>query len=146
MKDQGQENIKLLKRFYEAASRGDFGAARETLDANVEWIEPNVPGLWFSGTHRGADAVWKEVLRPTADKIEKLRVDMRKFYAVGDHVIAIGYFRGRGKITGKPLDSSTAHVCTMRNGKIVRLEGFHDSDGWLEMQGVAHVEPQRLAA
>ncbi len=112
----------------------------------MEWIEPNVPGLWFSGTHRGAETVWKEVIGPTVAKIDKFRVNMKQFFGVGDHIIAIGCFHGRGKATGKELDAATAHVCTLRNGKIVRFEAFHDLDSWLEALGLAHAEPQRLAA
>ena len=105
MKSQTQDNLKLLKSFYDAASRGEFAPVRNALDPNVEWVEPNVPGLWFSGTHRGAEAVWKEVIGPTAEKIDKFRVNMKNFYAVGDHIIAIGYFHGRAKMTGKELDA-----------------------------------------
>jgi len=146
MKRQDQENIKLIKRFYDAASRGDLGPARKALDANVEWIEPNVPGLWFSGTHRGADAVWKEVMGLTGDKFDNFRVDMKRFYAVGDNVIAIGYFHGRAKNTGKQLDAATAHICTLRDGKLVRFQTFHDVDNWLETLGLAQSEAQRIAA
>lgn len=146
MKSHGQENIKLLKSFYEAASHGDFGPARHALDPDVEWIEPDVKGLWCSGTHRGVDAVWKEVIGPTGEKFENFRVSMKKFYAIGDHVIAIGYFHGRAKTTGKRLDVPTAQVCTLRNGKIVRFEGFHDTDKFLKTLGVENPALQRMAA
>jgi ketosteroid isomerase-like protein len=146
MKKYAQENIRLLKGFYAAASGGNFGPVRDALDPNVEWIEPNVPGLWFSGTHRGADAVWQEVIAPTVEKIDSFRVNMRKFYGVGDHIIAIGYFRGRDKATGKELDAATAHICTLRNGRIVRFETFHDTASWLETLGLTQAEPQRMAA
>ena len=146
MKSHSQENIKLLKNFYEAASNGDFGPVRAALDPNVEWIESNMAGLWFSGTHRGADAVWNEVIQPTTEKIDNFRVKMKHFHAVGDHVIAIGYFQGLGKTTGKELYAATAHVCTLRNGKIVRFEAFHDSANWLEALGLGRPELQRMAA
>lgn len=146
MKSNARDNIKLLEHFYDAASRGEFEAVRTALDPNVEWIEPNVPGLWFGGTHRGAEAVWKEVMAPTADKFDKFKVKMRKFHSVGDHVIAIGFFHGHCKATGKELDAATAHVCTVRDGRIVRFEAFHDSANWLETLGLMHPEPQRMAA
>ena len=146
MTNATQENIKLLRSFYEAASRGDFGPVRGALDPNVEWIEPNLPALWFSGTHRGAEAVWREVIGPAVEKFDNFRVKMNKFYGVGDHIIAIGYFHGRGKATGKELDAATAHICTWRNGKIVRFEAFHDPASWLETLGLAQGEPQRMAA
>ncbi len=146
MKSHSQENIKLVKDFYEAASNGDFGPVRAKLDPSVEWIEPNVPGLWSSGTHRGADAVWKEVIEPTVQKIDNFRLKMKHFHAVGDHVIAIGYLNGRVKATGRELDTATAHMCTLRNGKIVRFEAFHDSASWLEALGLVRPELQRMAA
>jgi len=146
MKSEDQEYIKMVKSLYQAASSGDFSPARAAMDPRVEWIEPNVPALWFSGTHRGADNVWKEVISPTGDKFERFRVDMREFYVVGDQVIAIGYFHGRAKATGKELDAATAQVCTIRNGKIVRLEAFHDTANWLETLGLTGGEVQRLAA
>ena len=146
MKNNEQQNIKLLKSFYDAASRGEFGPVRDALDPNVEWIEPNVPGLWLSGTHRGAEAVLKEVIGPTVEKVDKFRVNMKKFYAVGDHIVAIGYFRGRAKMTGKELEAATAHVCTLRNGKIMRFEAFHDTASLQETLGLVHPEAQRMAA
>ena len=146
MKNHNQENIKAVKSFYEAASKGDFGSVRVALDPNVEWIEPTVPGLWSSGTHRGADAVWKEVIEPTAGKIDNFRMKMKHFHAVGDHVIAIGYFHGRVKATGKELDTATAHICTLHNGKIVRFEALHDSASCLQAFGLVRPELQRMAA
>ncbi len=136
----------MLERFYEAASHGQFEAVRGVLDPNVEWIEPSVPGLWFSGTHRGAEAVWKEVMAPGAEKFENFKLKIRKFHPVGDHVVALGFFHGRCKATGKELDAATAHVSTLRNGRITRFEAFHDSANWLETLGLADPEPQRMAA
>ncbi len=146
MKDKAHENIKLLKSFYAGVSSGELGATHSLLDPDVEWIEPGLPGLWFSGTHRGAETVFKEVIGATNEKIEKFRVKMRKFFTVGDHAVAIGSFRGRGKATGKNLDAATAHVWTLRNGKAVRFEGFHDANKWREVLGLAQPEPQRMAA
>ncbi len=146
MKSLQDDNIKLLKSFYDAASRGDFSLIRNALDPTVEWLEPNVAGLWFSGMHRGADAVWKEVMEPTAGKIDQFRIKIKKFYPVGDHIVAIGSFHGRGKTTGKELDAATAHVWTLRNGRIVRFEAFHDAASWLETLGLMHPETHRIAA
>lgn len=146
MKTNDQQNIKLLKSFYDAVSRGDFSSAREALDSNVEWIEPEMPELWFSGTHRGAEAVWKDVIAPAIEKIHRFRVDIKKFFVVGEHVIAIGYFRGRSKLTGNNLNAPTAQVWTLRNGKALRYEVIQDPASWLETLDLANPEHQRLAA
>lgn len=108
MKATTQENIALVKSAYEAIRRNDLNAFRKTLEPNIEWVEPKVPGLWFQGTHRGADAVVEEVVKPTFGKIEDFRVEMTQFFGAGEHVIALGRFRGRGKATGKELDANTS--------------------------------------
>ena len=146
MKSHEQENIKVVKGFYEAVARGELGPVRETLAPDAECSEPNVPGRWLSGPHRGADAVWSELIEPGSEEFENLRVDMRWFHAVGDHVIAIGNFHGRARTTGKELDVATAHICTLRGGKIVRFDVFHDSASWLETLGLAQRELERMAA
>jgi ketosteroid isomerase-like protein len=146
MKSYNQNNITHLKNFYEAVSRGDYRAACDRLDPNVEWIEPNVAGLWFSGTHRGADAVLKEVFSPTAEKLDLFRVSIKRCYAIGDHVVALGYLQGHSRTTGKELDASTAHVCTLRNGKIVRFETFHDTASMMAALDQTHSKTQLMAA
>ncbi len=146
MNDQARENIKVVKNLYKFLSLHELNALRDNLDSEVEWIEPAIQGLWFGGTRRGMEAVLKEVLEPAFDKIERFHAKMKKFYAVGDHVIAIGSMRGRGKLTQEPLAADTVHVWTFRNGKVIRFEGFHDPEEWRKTLGLSGAEPQALAA
>ena len=145
MQTYTQDNLKLVKSFYDAGASGDFNKARPLLDPNVQWIEPKVSGLWFRGTHSGPEAVFKEVIEPTMSHIADFRVEISQFFPVGDHVIAIGRFTGRGKNTGKELNAATAHVWTMRNGRAVRFEAFHDEANWLQALGQQR-ETERMAA
>ncbi len=130
-----RENVKIIKSFYKAVMHGDNDTARRILDSNVEWIEPNVPGLWFSGTHRGPDEVFRKVMGPTSEKFSKFGVDIKKYFDVGDHVVAFGRFYGRGKMTGKDLKAATVHIWTFRDGRAVRFEAYHDTANWLEALG-----------
>ncbi len=138
-----RENIKVVKSFYKSVLNGDNESARMVLDPNVEWIERNGPSLWFSGTHRGPDEVFKKVIEPTFEKIAKFSLDIKKYYEVGDYVVVLGRFYGRGKITGKELRAPTAHIWTLRNGKAVRFEAYHDTASWLEALGAT---TERMAA
>ncbi len=140
-----QQNINLAKSFYQAAPRGDMATARQVLDANIEWVEPDLPTL-FSGTHRGPDAVFREVIQRTVPLFDNFSVDMTQYFEVGDHVIAVGTFHGRGKPTGKELNAPTAHVWTFRNGKAIRFEAFHDAAKWAAALGAEYQESRRLAA
>lgn len=146
MKEQAYKNIRLVKSFYAAVSSGSFDTARAVLAPDVEWIEPNLPGLWFSGTHRGAEAVFKEVYGPAVEKLEKFCLKMRKFFAVGDHVIALGKFCGRNRYSHTELNGETAHVWTIHKGKAIRFEAFHDPSSWEETLGLPRPILEGIAA
>ena len=146
MKSKARENLKVVKTLYKCAATHELNAFGEKLDRNVEWIEPTVEGLWFSGMHRGAEAVLKEVMEPAEEKVERFHPRMKKFFAVGDNVIAIGSIRGRGTMTQEPLAAETAHVWTLRDGKVIRFEAFHDPAQWQKVVGLAGPEPQAMAA
>ena len=70
---------------------------------------------------------------------------MKKFFAVGEHVVAIGTLCGWGKSTQHELKADTAHVWTLREGKAVRFEAFHDPMNWREVMGLVP-DTQRMAA
>ncbi len=146
MKSHDQENIERVKGFYEAVMRRDTNTARNLLDGNIEWIEPKVPGIWWSGTHWGPDGVFREVIEPTFNKLSDFRCEISQYFQVGDYVLATGRFYGRCKATGKELNAATAHAWTLYHGKAMRFEAFHDIDQWLEVLGIAQARPQRMAA
>ncbi len=140
------DNVKRVRSFYAAIARGDFIAARQYLDPNLEWVEPTVPGLWFTGTYKGPEAVFKNVIEPTYGKIADFRIKPKKLYDVGDHVIVLGRFLGRTKMNGRELDAPTAHIWTLRNGKAVRFEAYHETSKWLQALGDTAPQTERLAA
>jgi uncharacterized protein len=146
MQSESQKNLDLVKNLYGSIPSEGLGKVRSVLDPAVEWIEPDNPGLWFKGTHRGADNVMKEIMEPTPGKIPDFRIEISQLFPIGNHVIAIGRFHGRVKTTGKELNASTAHVWTFRNGKVVRFQGFHDEAQLLDALGVTARESQRMAA
>jgi ketosteroid isomerase-like protein len=146
MKNHGQENIELVKSFYRAIQGRDFAVAANLLDANVEWIEPRAEGLWFAGTHRGANTVLEEVIEPAFNRVTDFRVEASQYFDVGDYVLVLGHFYGQVKATGKKLDANTAHVYTLRNGRIVRFYAYHDIATLREALGATQAEARRMAA
>ena len=130
MKVAARFNVRLVKRFYEAFARRDSLAQESLLDPEIEWVEPDVPGLWFSGRHYGKMQVFDQVINATTSRIDNFRLEMKKFFSVGEHVIAIGMCCGRVMTTDTDLQAWVAHVWTVRDGKAVRLQAFHDVSRW----------------
>jgi ketosteroid isomerase-like protein len=146
MKKIERENVRLVRAFYCAMSGGDWSAARNLLDPEITWVEPNTPGLWFSGTHYGADSVFKKIIEAAYDKFDNFHVTIKKEFGVGDQVMALGSFHGRSKTTGLKLDARTAHVWTLREGKAIRFQAFHDALEWQVALGITSVQGKLMAA
>ena len=130
--------VKTVRDFYGAVAQGDFASVM--FDPQIEWVEPKVPDLWFSGLHHGPDAVLKEVIEPTSEKLDAFHVQCDQFLDAGDHVIVTGHFQGRGKETGIELNAPFAHVWTLRGNKAVRFQCYTDTANCLHALYRLHVE------
>lgn len=130
MKPKGNENIGIIKSFYRAISNGNPIHARSVLDPQIEWVEPSPEKLPFGGWHRGADAVFKEVIDIIHDNIREFQVKTKQFFAVGEKVVVLGHCTGRGRVTDIKLDAPTVHIWTLADGRAVRFEALHDVLEW----------------
>ncbi len=130
-----KQNIEIVKTFFEAAPKSDLAGARAVLDPNIEWIEPEVAGLWFGGVHRGADAALEEVVKPTFQNVSNFSVAIDEYLDAGDNVVAVGRFEGTARDTGMALNIPVCFICTVRAGKIVLFRAFHNTARWLEVMG-----------
>jgi ketosteroid isomerase-like protein len=130
-----QDNINVVRTFFEAAPRGDFATALNALDPEIEWTEPGVPALWFTGTFHGPETVVNTVIAPTAQYVDDFRITIDQYLDSGEHVVALGRDGGRAKATGQDFEFPAAYVCTVRGGKIVRFEAYIDTARWLRALG-----------
>ena len=130
-----QENIKVVQSFFDALGHGDMDAAGAALDPQIEWIEPGVPGQWFAGTRHGVDAVFAEVVGQTLEHVEEFSLQIDQYLDAGEYVVALGQFGGRGKRSGRVFSIPGAFVYTVRGGKIVRFQAYHDTAQWLQALG-----------
>jgi ketosteroid isomerase-like protein len=141
-----KKNVDIVKNFFDAVPKGDITAARSVLGDNIEWIEPDVPELWFTGIHRGADAALREVVEPTFKYVDDFSIMVDEYIDAGDEIIVLGKFLGRGKKTGKNLAIPACFVCRVQNGKIIRFRAYHNTALWLEVLGMYAMGTKTKAA
>jgi ketosteroid isomerase-like protein len=140
------KNLDIVKNFFDAVPKGDMTVARGVLGDNIEWIEPDVPGLWFAGIHRGAEAVLREVVEPTFKYVDDFSIMVDEYINAGDEIIVLGRFLGKGKETGKNFAIPACFVCRVKNGKIVRFRAYHNTALWLEVIGAHAMGIKKKAA
>jgi hypothetical protein len=130
------KSISIVRRIYEALGRGDVPAVLDTLDAEIEWREPETRQLPFAGVHRGKSAVADEVFATVPVTWDEFRLETDEFLDAGSAVVVIGEFRGRAT-GGRSLRAPFAHVWKLREEKAVTFSNYTDTAAFLEaLQGV----------
>jgi ketosteroid isomerase-like protein len=119
VRDVSQENVERVRAFIAAFNRGDFDAAVQYFDRDVDWV---LPARQRSDSCRGTEAV-KRFWSGLDETFEELRLEPQEFVDAGDHVATRLRFSGRGKGSGAELDAEMYHqVVTFRDGRMTRIE------------------------
>jgi uncharacterized protein len=66
-----------------------------------------------------------------------VRSEVEEWIDTGDHVIAMVRSYGRGKRSGVPVDMLEAHLWTVRDGKLRRLQTFSTKAEALDALGLS---------
>jgi ketosteroid isomerase-like protein len=141
-----EEAVRLAREAYEAWNRGDIEAIAASVPEEFEFRMRGgkVPGLpkvlqgpegmralfreWIEGPWRGT-----------------LRMDVDRLIDVGDdRVVALLTFRATGKGSGAAVEQPYAHVVTVRDGLVVRGEGFVTWERALQAVGINPAELERM--
>jgi uncharacterized protein len=116
------DNIAVVRRLYEA--RGNPEVIRQVLAPDVRWEV--VAGFPHSNVYVGLSGVTDFFTRLFSD-FEGWHTEPSEFFETGDCVIAIGTYSARAKATGKSFKARFAHVWTLRDGVIIRLQQCADT-------------------
>lgn len=116
-----EQNVEVVRRVYAALARSEFPA--ELLDAEVEYVNPD--GAVEPGIRRGLDA-FRHAVERLYEGWESWEMDARDFEAAGDSVAVSVHYRARGRTSGLQIDGSESALWTLRAGRVVRYEWFHE--------------------
>jgi uncharacterized protein len=128
-----QENVEVVRRGYEAFSRGDLDGMVTDVAPTFEYVANVIPGSL--GVYRGPEG-WKKFLSVFVDEFQDARVEIRELIEAGDQVVASLTMQGRGKQSGVEVRWDVWQLWTLRDGKVVHGEGFTDRDEALEAAGL----------
>ena len=127
-----QGNVEIVRRMLDAFLQGDLGAALAFYDPDVEWDGTNLPDGRIG---RGHDAIMDHVLR-WADQWDEWTVDVERIIDAGnERVVVLIREKGRSK-SGLEMDEHHAELYTLRDGMIIRRQGFSDPSEALEAVGL----------
>jgi ketosteroid isomerase-like protein len=98
-----QGNVETVRLIYEAWNEGRYEEFFAALDPEMEMVLPE------GGVN---------------ESFVDFKVQAERFFETGDHVVAFVRMSGRGRQSGIGIEVRPAHVLTLRDGKVQRLEAF----------------------
>jgi uncharacterized protein len=116
-----QENIQTVRDSFAAP---DVGAASSWWHPKIEWIVAREHPEARTLIGREAIASYLEDWEAT---LHGLQIDVDELLDAGDTVVAIGSVRGSGTDSGADVSVPIALVCTLREGKLVRVQEYLDT-------------------
>jgi ketosteroid isomerase-like protein len=133
-----RENVEVVRRIYEAGARREGAAVLPLYDENVEWDSSGSPlGVLEGGAvFRGHEGI-REMFRQWYAGWEDVVHHMEELIDVGEHIVAVGTLRGRGRASGVDVAwKNYASTWTLRDGKVVRVAWFASREEALEAVGL----------
>jgi ketosteroid isomerase-like protein len=136
-----QENVEIVRRIYSLGAdaagvvRGDYDDAfREYFDRDHELLPPSAyPDIELS--YRGV-AGWRQWFGQMDEIWHDFRTEPERFFDAGARVVVFVRVSGKAKGGGPALAISSAHVLTLRDGKVTRTDVFLDRAEALDVVGL----------
>ena len=112
--------MEVVRGVIDGWMRGD-SATLDLISENVTYVAP--PAMLGGGIYHGHDGVlqwfvdWR---REWSDYV----MEVENYEDLGDQVLTIERNRATGKRSGVAVDMRTTSLWTLRDGKVIRWEGF----------------------
>lgn len=126
------ENVEIVRRVY--AARGDPEAVLAYYDPDVEFDASRFAFgrlVGGAGVYRGHEGL-RQFFREYYSAWSQIEDAYEELIDAGESVVTVVRARGRGRRSGVEVETSSAAVWTIRDGKVVRVEWFSDRDEALE--------------
>jgi ketosteroid isomerase-like protein len=120
-----EENVEIVKKFFEAMGGGDDRGLLALSTEDIEWIIPGEDWA-LAGTVRG-HAGLKAFLQKASETVETSFPSPPEYVAQGDRVLMISSAKGRIKATNRTFDDDTVIAITVRNGKVTKIREYIDT-------------------
>jgi ketosteroid isomerase-like protein len=128
------ENVEVVRQALAAYARGDIEEGLSYLHPEGE-LHSAVIGNAEGKVFRGHDGI-RRWFAELGETFEEMTTELTEYRDLGDRVVAFGHIHARGRESGLELDSPTGWVMTLRDGKVLKAEGFLSRAETLEAAGL----------
>jgi ketosteroid isomerase-like protein len=127
-----RENVEIVRRGYDAYSRGDMAAVLEDIDAEMITYREDPDGA----TYHGSDGFLRAIGEWVEDFAE-FRATPEELVDANDHQVLVRVHQSAiGAQSGVPIEADFWFVHTLKGGKVIRLDMFASKARALEAAGL----------
>ena len=144
-----EENLEVVRKAFEviygstsgptatgASLRRDRKRAAELLDPNVE-VHGTIGGIWEGRVARGLSEMLNSFEAEDLEAWEERQLDPQRFLHVNDLVVVLMHEYRRGTGSGIEVETDTAVIFTVREGRVIRIQPYMDQADALEAAGLS---------
>ena len=132
-----QENVELVRRGIEAMNRGDFEGALALANPppEFEFVPSGVLIPDLADVQRGPEG-FRRLEEAFPANFDDVQFELHELIDAGDRVFGSATLWGRGSHSGAETSWDVWSVWTVRDGRVVRWQGFTDRDAAFEAAGL----------
>jgi ketosteroid isomerase-like protein len=123
------ENLELVRAAFDAYLRGDEPAMLELTAPDV--VVTQFPDQLDVRDYHGREGV-RQVMSEWIGTWDEWTIEMLRAREVGGRVLVTALQRGRGKVSGVPIEGEVTFVFTLSHGAIARWQMFRSESEALE--------------
>jgi ketosteroid isomerase-like protein len=128
-------NVEIAKRSIDGFNRRNLDAYDDLFTPDFEWF-PAFPGTVEGEGYLGREGT-ERYFREISDTWEEFRAIAEEYRDLGDRVLLLGRFEGRGKGSRVPVDAQLGTVYDFRDGRCSRSRVFLDHSQALRAAGLS---------
>ncbi len=117
---------------YDAWAREEFPGPPDLLDDEIEYVNP--PRAVEPGTRRGLSE-FERAVQKVLEGWETWQMEPERYIERGDRVAVEVTYRARARGSGVEVEGRESALWTVRSGKVIRYEWFHDAADAAEALG-----------
>jgi ketosteroid isomerase-like protein len=133
-----ERNVDIVRQVYECVNERRWDRMAELLDPDVAQYG-TVGGLEEGTVVRGRSEI-TQMYESEADAWDRQRIEPQRLIDAGDRVVVFQREYQRGRSSGLELVVETAAVVDLRDGRVVRIQGYMDRAAALRAAGLSEQE------
>jgi ketosteroid isomerase-like protein len=116
--------METVKEFYGHVNSDPTGLPN-VLHADIKW--EIIEGFPYGGKYNGIGSVFEDFFGKVLQHFEFWNAIPEEYIDAGDKIIVLGHYKTKAKETGMDVSPSFAHIWTVEDGMITRLQQYSDT-------------------